>query len=272
MIYEEKYSKAKEQFQFIIYNNPGSTIASKSQYYLAESYYRLENYNQASREYDKFTMISQDPELVAKSKFLTCKCLYLLSSDSNKDQHDTQFTINKIQLFLEEYPNTGHKFECQLMIEHLRGKLAKKDIDSGRLYLRMEKYQSALIYFNLVLSEYWDTNYTDEALYNIIISYVLDNKIEEAEFFFHDNKDKFKDKDIVIAGGGDSALDWVLDLHTSAKSLTLVHRRKEFRAVPDTVNKVQELNLFHKVTKERGSNSYPRKNIRPKRPFRKRKM
>ena len=38
------------------------------------------------------------------------------------------------------------------------------------------------------------------------------------------------------------------------------------------LKKVQELNLFHKVTKERGSNSYPRKNIRPKRPFRKRKM
>ena len=34
----------------------------------------------------------------------------------------------------------------------------------------MEKYQSAIIYFNLVLSEYWDTAYTDEALYNIIIS------------------------------------------------------------------------------------------------------
>ena len=38
------------------------------------------------------------------------------------------------------------------------------------------------------------------------------------------------------------------------------------------LNKVQELNLFHKVTRERGSNSYPRKNIRPKRPFRKRRM
>ena len=60
-------------------------------------------------------------------------------------------------------------------------------------------------------------------------------------FYSIRDKDKFKDKDIVIAGGGDSALDWVLDLHTSAKSLTLVHRRKEFRAVPDTVNKVQEL-------------------------------
>ena len=190
---EEKYSKAKEQFQFIIYNNPGSTIATMSQYYLAESYYYLENYYQASREYDKFTMISQNPELVAKSKFLTCKCLYLLSSDSNKDQYDTQFTINRIQLFLEEYPNTGHKDECELMIGDLREKLAKKDIDSGKLYLRMERYESALIYFNLVLSEYWDTSYTDEALYNILISHVLDNKIEEAETFLYNNKDKFKD-------------------------------------------------------------------------------
>ena len=78
------------------------------------------------------------------------------------------------------------------MIGNLRGKLAKKDIDSGKLYLRMEKYQSAIIYFNLVLSEYWDTTYTDEALYNIILSYALDNKIENAEIFLHDNKDRFK--------------------------------------------------------------------------------
>ena len=64
---------------------------------------------------------------------------------------------------------------------------------------------------------------------------------DSSVFYSIRDKDKFKDKDIVIAWGGDSALDWVLDLNTSAKSLTLVHRRKEFRAVPDTVNKVQEL-------------------------------
>ena len=71
-------------------------------------------------------------------------------------------------------------------------------------------------------------------------------------FYSIRDKDKFKDKDIVIAGGGDSALDWVLDLHTSAKSLTLVHRRKEFRAVPDTVNKVQELIEAGKINFELG--------------------
>lgn len=53
--------------------------------------------------------------------------------------------------------------------------------------------------------------------------------------------DQFKGKDIVIAGGGDSALDWTINLQPIAKSLTLVHRREDFRAAPDTVNKMREM-------------------------------
>ncbi len=53
--------------------------------------------------------------------------------------------------------------------------------------------------------------------------------------------EQFKDKDIVIVGGGDSALDWSLNLHGIAKSLTLVHRRDNFRAAPDSVSKMREL-------------------------------
>ena len=46
---------------------------------------------------------------------------------------------------------------------------------------------------------------------------------------------------IVIAGGGDSALDWTLNLAPVASHLTLVHRRSEFRAAPDSVNKMMNL-------------------------------
>ncbi|MEM7191997.1 MAG: NAD(P)/FAD-dependent oxidoreductase [Pseudomonadota bacterium] len=53
--------------------------------------------------------------------------------------------------------------------------------------------------------------------------------------------DVFKDKDILIVGGGDSALDWTLNLQPVAKSLTLVHRRSEFRAAPASVQKMMEL-------------------------------
>jgi thioredoxin reductase (NADPH) len=59
--------------------------------------------------------------------------------------------------------------------------------------------------------------------------------------------DNFRGKDIIIVGGGDSALDWTLNLQPIAKSLTLVHRRDEFRAAPDSVMKMKTLALEGKI-------------------------
>jgi thioredoxin reductase (NADPH) len=53
--------------------------------------------------------------------------------------------------------------------------------------------------------------------------------------------DIFRGKRILIAGGGDSALDWTLNLAPIAGELTLLHRRDEFRAAPDSVNKMKAL-------------------------------
>jgi thioredoxin reductase (NADPH) len=51
----------------------------------------------------------------------------------------------------------------------------------------------------------------------------------------------FRDRDVLIVGGGDSALDWTLNLEPIAKSLTLLHRRAEFRAAPASVQKMLAL-------------------------------
>jgi len=69
--------------------------------------------------------------------------------------------------------------------------------------------------------------------------------IEEYEaksvFYSVRRMETFRDRHIVIAGGGDSALDWTLNLQPLAAKLTLIHRRDEFRAAPDSVNKMREL-------------------------------
>jgi thioredoxin reductase (NADPH) len=53
--------------------------------------------------------------------------------------------------------------------------------------------------------------------------------------------EKFRDKRLLIVGGGDSALDWTLNLAPIASHLTLLHRRDQFRASPDSVNKMLAL-------------------------------
>ncbi len=52
---------------------------------------------------------------------------------------------------------------------------------------------------------------------------------------------QFAGKKLVILGGGDSALDWVLELVDTAERITLVHRRDEYRAMPDSVAKMEKL-------------------------------
>jgi thioredoxin reductase (NADPH) len=53
--------------------------------------------------------------------------------------------------------------------------------------------------------------------------------------------EEFRDKDVMVVGGGDSALDWTLSLQPVAKSLTLVHRRDEFRGAPHSVERMRAL-------------------------------
>lgn len=69
--------------------------------------------------------------------------------------------------------------------------------------------------------------------------------IEEYEgksvFYCVRKLEQFRDKNVVVAGGGDSALDWTLNLQPVAKHITLIHRRPDFRAAPDSVEKMRAL-------------------------------
>ena len=55
------------------------------------------------------------------------------------------------------------------------------------------------------------------------------------------NPEDYRGKRVVVAGGGDSALDWTIYLSDVAEEVTLIHRRKQFRAAPDSVEKAFEL-------------------------------
>src|SRR5579884_1732537 len=64
---------------------------------------------------------------------------------------------------------------------------------------------------------------------------------EKSVFYAVRKMEHFRDKRLLVVGGGDSALDWTLNLQPIARRLTLVHRRNEFRGAPDSVNKMRAL-------------------------------
>jgi thioredoxin reductase (NADPH) len=70
---------------------------------------------------------------------------------------------------------------------------------------------------------------------------IPDNKVYENRSLFYAvrKKDDFAGRDLIIVGGGDSALDWTLELLDSVKSLTLIHRSKKFRAQPASIVAVE---------------------------------
>ena len=89
--------------------------------------------------------------------------------------------------------------------------------------------------------------------------------IEEYEgksvFYAVKKMETFRGKNVLISGGGDSALDWTINLQPIAKSMQLIHRRDGFRAAPASVNEMHRLvdegkMKFHlgQVTKLHGSN------------------
>jgi thioredoxin reductase (NADPH) len=70
---------------------------------------------------------------------------------------------------------------------------------------------------------------------------------DKSVFYAVRKREQFRGKKLIIVGGGDSALDWTLNLVDIANHITLIHRRDEFRAAPDSVHKMRELAAHGKI-------------------------
>ena len=75
----------------------------------------------------------------------------------------------------------------------------------------------------------------------------IENYEDKGLAYFIKDPEVYRNKKVVIAGGGDSALDWSIFLADVASEVTLVHRRNEFRGALDSVESVQELKLLNKI-------------------------
>jgi thioredoxin reductase (NADPH) len=86
----------------------------------------------------------------------------------------------------------------------------------------------------------------------------LDDLEGRSVFYFVKDLEVFRDQNVLIVGGGDSAMDWAMMLEPLAKNITLIHRRDKWRAHEDSVKKVLassvDVRVYHEVKDERMEN------------------
>lgn len=178
---DEDYLDAIHEFEIVKIQFPGSTVADDAQYYLAESRFKMEEYLLAAQEYQELIRNMSASSFVPLAQFKVGLCYYNISPGSSLDQQYTHRAIDEFQTFIEYYPTHELVQEATANIKKLNETLAKKLYETAKLYMNMEYYKSATIYFNTVIEKYHDTPYAESAFIGKVRALVLRKKYSDAE-------------------------------------------------------------------------------------------
>jgi outer membrane protein assembly factor BamD len=178
--YQEKdYYRALQLFQQLVNFYQGTEKAEKLQFYYAYCYYYQEDNVLASYYFKRFVNNYPRSPLAEEAMYMNAYCYFLDSPVSSLDQENTYTAIKELQLFINLYPNSARVSEATDLIDQLRAKLQRKDLDIAKLYLKMKQYEAAIYSYKNVLKDYPDTEYKEEILYSILRSnfYFAQNSI-----------------------------------------------------------------------------------------------
>lgn len=168
---EEDYSRAAEAFETVIEIGRGTDYGQEAQYYLAESYYNDKRYLLAASEYERYISLFPRSPKRQEAQFKEAFCYYKLSPRYKLDQRNTRTAIEKFRLYNSRYPNSEKVKEANNYIVEMRSKLAKKLYYSADLYMRTDRYEAAIIYYDLTIDNYPESIWAQRALLDEINAY-----------------------------------------------------------------------------------------------------
>jgi outer membrane protein assembly factor BamD len=178
---KEDYLQAIDDFTFIKVKFAGSAVSDKSQFYLGMSYLKRQEFLLAAYEFEYLIKNYTTSPYVTDARFQLGMSYYGLSPKYSLDQTYTYMAINEFKNYLELYPTDKNSPQAEAKVRELRNKLALKLYESAELYNRMEDYKAATYYYENVVSEYYDTEYADDALYGKILTLITRKRNAEAK-------------------------------------------------------------------------------------------
>ncbi len=174
------YLAAIDDFSFIKVKFPGIEESDKVEYYLAMSYYRKEEYLLAAYEFETFLKNYPLSPLFPDAKYGLGLSYYRLSPKFPLDQEYTKYAISELQSFVELYPNDKNILDAGNKLKELKDKLAFKDFKTAELYMKMNDYKSASIYYRNVYETFIESDYAPDAMLGHAEALINSKKYDEA--------------------------------------------------------------------------------------------
>lgn len=162
-----KYKKSLRLMEQIVPLYRGKPQAEKLMYMYANTFYVLEDYFVAGYQFERFETSYPQSDSVERAAYKSAKSYYELSPRYSLDQKDTRKALEKLQAYVNKYPNSNFREESNALVKELREKLEKKDIETADQYLLIGKqigsFKPAIDAYENFISDHPGSIYREQA-------------------------------------------------------------------------------------------------------------
>ena len=203
----EKFSKASRLFAQILPQYRGKPQAQKLTYMQAMCFYNTKDYNSSSYQMERFVNSYPDSEKVEEMAFLGAKSYYLMAPIFSKDSEDTKIAIDKLQQFINAFPESEFNDDANKLIFELDYRLELKEFNIALQYNVLTDYQAAIKSFENFLIDFPGSDLREKAMYyrfdsayKLAINSVVwrqKERIENAVSYFNSFKNSYNDSELL---------------------------------------------------------------------------
>ena len=194
---KEKYGRVIDKLEEIMSYCAGTGYLEQTSFLLAESHFNLENWIEARGEYGSFVMNFPGSPFAETAEFRKAIASFNMEFRVSRDDANTTVAMKDFERYLSNHPDTPLRDSINYYYGLLVERLAEKEFQTARLYLRMDKPQAAVIYFKEFLETYKQSKRRKEALFLTSQAYTDLDQFESAREYLDIARQELKadDKD-----------------------------------------------------------------------------
>lgn len=174
--YEKKqYGKTIALLEDIQQAYRGSEQAEHILYVLANSYYNRKDYYTAAHYFENYVTSYLQSLNFEECQYMLAKCHYMQSPHPELDQTETLEAIERLQIYLNLFPQGGYAVEARTMLAEMYDKLARRELYNAQLYYdlgnyRGNNYRAAVITAHNAMNDFPDSKYKEDFAFIIVNS------------------------------------------------------------------------------------------------------